>query len=344
MRVSTSSLATRFTTTVLHGDIDRAWTRRSGFVATICLTAVCTVAATDSRQFDQLLPILWPLLLVITWLFLASFLISWAERVNERFFLHAVEFCGFSREDVPVHYAAVGLRSSRLLVVLVPFVTVGLVVSLLVPVPWIWKLTDALVVGSCFYYASFGLWGSYAASEAVSRLAEKALARKRLNVFHSDCLAGLGFAKAYADKASLFVLSGVAAFPMAVALAHQAMSDRQNRGKIIALLVACAIGVWAIFAILASLRGRYAIAGTIELFRAPLFDEIAQEKQRLIDAKADAEQFRLIEIREKALERINTNIFVGLGGWRDFYSLGAGALAVWRISNEVLSKTQHLTP
>src|SRR5258708_15155066 len=74
------------------------WTRGSSVLACLCLIAMVTAAVRDPREMSALLPQLWPALLVIVWLFVASFLISWAYDVEERFAIQAHKFCDVSEQ------------------------------------------------------------------------------------------------------------------------------------------------------------------------------------------------------------------------------------------------------
>lgn len=313
----------------------KCWSRFSYVLGVLCVLCLAYALWRGPKKPFEYLPTLWQPLLVVFWLFSASFLIAWAERTATQFEEQALVLCRDRFNGEIWGRQVWWLRSPRIVAVTLPLVGIGFFVTYLLDMPWQWKLFRILVVCSCFYYASFGLWGSLVVYKSVSSFAQCVSSLGRLNLFHSDQLGGLGFAKDYADKGSIFVLSGVAVFPLGIVLAREAFSKETVVGYLIGSLAVLAIIAWTISTLLASLWGRQAISGIIERFRTPLLNQIAIEKKSLVESGNDSD-LRRLELREKAALSLKTGIFTGMGGWKDLFTVAASIAAVWQILKDFL--------
>ena len=175
--------------------LDRSWWRGSLLLALVGTILFSLTTWAHRASPKQTIPTLWPMVLILLWISLASTLIGYALKCGARFSEAAKQICGDCDLLISRDWKACSLISRRIVLVGVPFVFLGFFAAILAPVEIHWRLVRAFLVCSCFYYASFGLWGSYAVSRSVELLAREASRTGKLDAFHPDHLAGLGFAK-----------------------------------------------------------------------------------------------------------------------------------------------------
>lgn len=289
----------------------------------------------DPEKIEEHLAVLWPPSLMILWLFFGSWLISKAHSVASKYQDHAVKLIGKrDRFSIWEHQTTL-MKSYRALWLSIPFSIVGLMITILVDVVWYWNLSWAFIVCSTFYYAGHGMWGSWIVTRGVALFSREALRENKLNIFHVDHLAGLGFAEKYADVATMFMLSGTTALPMGIMLGSKSIAMGTPLGYVLYALVALAILVWGVFALLASLFGRSAIASVILQHRDPLLSEIANKKKEIIKSGENMKQLEVLNIQEEAASHLRTGIFTGAGAWKDLFNVGAVGLALFNYIQEL---------
>lgn len=273
-------------------------------------------------------PILtWQAALLLAWLALASWLIEWGKRVTAAFEREATILCG---RDGPWYGLAERILSARSLLAALPLIAgANAAVLLAGGTPAVLAFRLALATAT-FYYAASGFRGCLLAAQCVGSVAAAADSQRRLNYFHPDRLAGLAFARDFADRVSIFMLSGAAALPMAV-LAGADADGTRPAGVAARLLIGTICAAWGILSLASSLRGRIAIAAAVDRVRFPIMNDVAEARRRLSDGAASPREQELWTAREAAVLAIHTGVFTELGGWRDLFAAGAGALAVWRL-------------
>jgi hypothetical protein len=300
------------------------WFRGSWIVALV----IAVSAMTWQILYPHEAPVLtWQAALLLAWLALASWLIVWGRQVTAAFEWQGTVLCGRAG---PWHGLAERILSARSLLGALPLI-VGADAAVILAGGSSAVLAFRLMLATAtFYYAATGFRGCLLAAQCVAALASAADAQGRLNYFHPDRLAGLAFARDFADRISIFMLSGAAALPMAVLASTQAPSA-QPTGIAARVLIGTICAAWGIIALAASLRGRIAIAAAVDRLRLPVMNDIAEARRRLVDDSAPSRELELWAAREKAVLAIHTGVFTEMGGWRDLFAAGAGGLAVWRI-------------
>jgi hypothetical protein len=310
------------------------WSGSWMFAVLAVLMMMLALAETPEPRLQQLNE-RWHLTLLVLWLAIGSHLIRWAYGKAEEFKRQvlvlaavpsAVPSAPALKRVVADH--ELDVRSRRVIRLQAPFVFGGLALVALVDAPWCWRLSWVVTVGATLYYGAFGLWGAWVATHTVSEVAMEACRTERMRLFHADRLAGLGFAVKYADVATILLLTGATALPLAMYLGQQCVRMGSAMGSALGLLAAALTAVWVIFTLVSGLRGRCAVARAIEQFRTPLLNELADRKRTLIEQKGDKADFDLLDLREKAAVRLRSGVFSGVGGWKDLISLAISLSAI----------------
>jgi len=289
----------------------------------------------DPEKVEKHLSMLWPPVLMILWLLVGSRLISKAHSVASKYQEQAITLMGRKGGFAIWEHQTTWMRARRALWLSIPFATMGLTITLLINTAWYWNVSWALVVCPTFYYAGYGMWGSWVVTRGVASLSQDALKENKLNVFHADHLAGLGFVEKYADVATMFMLSGATALPMGVMLGEKSMAMRTPLGYALSALVALAILAWGVFALSASLLGRSAIVAAIIQHRDPLLSEIANKKKEIIRSGENMKQLEALDIQEEAASHLRTGVFTGAGAWKDLFNVVAVGFALFDYVQEL---------
>ena len=283
----------------------------------------------DEGKITLLLAKAWPALLLSIWLFAASGLIEFAYNAAKAFEKRAGTFLALRDvEESSWLHQQKHLTDPRREIGRWAFVALGIVAVLLMKAPWYWKLSWAFAVGTTFYYGGIGLWGAWVVTKGVGAVARTATEGQRLNVYHADRLAGLGFAVRYADVATLLLLTGLMAFPMALRMAQNGLDQQEALGYFLAGVVGMLLCVWAGFTVVATIRSRGAIATAIDTCRDTSLNDVADEKATLIAGGATKDQLELLTLKEDAAAQLRAGLFLGAGAWKDLFSVGAGAVSL----------------
>ncbi len=307
----------------------------SWILALISALLLALAVYLDPERIQDHVPALWPPALMIAWLVAGSWLISKAHCLASKYQEHAAAMMGERGGDAIWEHQTAVMRSPRSLRISIPFATLGLVIVLLTDTAWYWRVSWASAVGATFYYAGHGMWGACVVCRGVASFARDALSGNKLNVFHADHLGGLGFAVKYADIATLFMLTGATALPMAVMLGRTSMAMRTSLGYILSSLVGLAILLWGMFAFSACLVGRWAIASAIADYRDPLLSEIAIKKREIIESGKNLKQLEILNIQEEAASHLKTGVITGAGAWKDLFNLAAVGMTLFEYVLEV---------
>jgi hypothetical protein len=289
----------------------------------------------DPERIQGHLPALWSPALMLVWLMAGSWLISKAHCVASKYQEHAVTMIGERGGGAIWEHQTAWMRSRRSLWISIPFATLGLMIALLTDTAWYWRVSWASTVCATFYYAGHGMWGACVVCRGVASFARDALKGDKLNVFHADHLAGLGFAVKYADIATMFMFTGATALPMGIMLASKSMAMGTALGSVLSGLVALAILLWGVFAFSACLVGRSAIASAIVEYRDPLLCAIAIKKKEIIESGKNLKQLEILNIEEEAASHLRAGVITGAGAWKDLFNLVAVALALFDYALEV---------
>jgi hypothetical protein len=310
--------------------LSRTSWHRSWRLALITAVTLGLAAYLDNSTATQKLRMLWPPALMVLWLCVGTRLIDWAHSCAATFESQASRLLADSAPSTTVWAIQRSwLCRSSARVVQVLFAGAGLLCVLLVALPWHWTLGWAVTIGLTFYLGAIGLWGSWVVTKGVAAVATDALKAERLNVFHADRLAGLGFAVRYADVATLLLLTGVSSLPMASLIVDKSIAMNSTLGWILVGIVVLLVGTWAVFTLQATLSARSSVASALDAYRDPILNRLAAEKARLIATNATAEEFQRLEIQEKAAAELRSGLFSGAGGWKDMFSvMAAGACVV----------------
>jgi hypothetical protein len=299
------------------------------------VTAAALVFATslDDEAVARRLAMLWPPALMVVWLCIGTRLIDWAHSCAGAFEVQASRLLGASM-NASAEWATQRSRLCKPKARLVQwsFAGAGVMCVLLIIVPWYWRLAWAVTIALTFYLGAIGLWGSWVVTKGVAAVATDALAAERLNLYHADRLAGLGFAVRYADVASLLLLTGVLSLPMATLMVERSVTMRSTHGWILVGVIVVLVGTWALFTLQATLSARSSVASALDAYRDPILHRLAAEKARLISTNASALEFERLEIQEKAAAELRTGLFSGAGGWKDTFSVvaaGACVIDMW---------------
>lgn len=278
---------------------------------------------------------LWQPVLMVLWLAVSSRLIDVAVGYARRFDNKAKSLLDRSSGNDFLRNHVAWITEPAAAVAGILFSLLGFCIVLLVSLPIIWKVAWSVVIISTFYYAGYGIWGAWVVTKTVKEYANEALENNALNAFHGDKYCGLGFALRYADIATLFMLTGITALPMAVMLAGKGLEMSSVKGLIVTSLVALALIIWGVFTFVSSVSGRSAIAHAVSSHRYKLLDEIALEKKHLIEIGNKKEELELLNLKEEAVLKIKTGIFSGAGAWKDLFSVGATGLALINVAQDV---------
>ncbi len=316
-------------------EISPVATSGSWIFSLVSILSLALAVYLDPGKIEEHLPALWPPTLMILWLLVGSWLISKAHYVASKYQEQAVIMIGKRGGCAIWEHQTAWMRSRRALWLSIPFATMGLMITVLIDAAWYWNVSWAFVVCSTFYYAGHGMWGSWVVTRGVALFARDALRENKLNIFHADHIAGLGFAEKYADVATMFMLSGATALPMGIMLGSKSMAMGTPLGYVLSALVALAILGWGAFALLASLLGRSAIASAIIQHRDPLLSEIANKKKEIIKSGENMKQLEALNIQEEAASHLKTGIYTGAGAWKDLFNVGAVGLALFDYIQEL---------
>lgn len=304
-----------------------AASKGSSVFAVLSATLLVTAASLDDRSIGDQLPQLWQPMLMIVWLLFASFLIAKAHTCARKFEQTAgkqtgeVDNASWLSQEHPVvsHWSIItGVSFAMLGVVICWFMELSNTEAAL-----LWKWSWTCVVASTFYYAGFGIWGSWMVTRQVADYAEYASRSRLINECHGDGLGGLGFVRYYADTATIFMASGIVAFPMGILLGKFCLKMNSVAGNILAAMIALAILIWGVFSLSAALSGRIAVARAIRKHRNRLLDELAAEKRSIISGEWSAERSEILRIKEVAVERLNCGVLTGAGAWKDIFAFSA---------------------
>jgi hypothetical protein len=294
----------------------------------VAVAFIVTAAILD-RDSGELLNRAWPALLLTLWLIAASNLIDFAHNAAGAFEQRATSFLsGRDVSTTPWLQQTKRLADPLVVRVQTGFVTLGVTAAFLTPAPVIWRLAWAVTVGATFFYAGIGLWGAAVVTNGVRAVAHAAAEDKKLNMYHADRLAGLGFAVRYADVATLLLLTGASAFPMALLMAQSGLRARGVAGYVLAGMVAALLIIWGGLTVAASLRSRGTIAKVVEALRDSELDTFAVEKRELIGRTGTKDQLEILKFKEDAAGQLRVGLFSGAGAWKDLFSVGAATLSI----------------
>lgn len=223
---------------------------------------------------------IWQPFLMILWLAGASWLIEKAYSRANKFQRRSGRMLSDS-ESTELSDHTDWLESREAVITGILFAFLGLVITVLVDAAWHWKVVWSFVVCATFYYAGYGIWGAWTVTRAITALAAEASKKSTLNIYHGDNYCGLGFALKYADVATLFMLTGVSALPMAAMLVGVALKMENYRGTFVIISITLAILIWGFFSFVSTVGGRSAIAFAVSNYRDTLLDNIASKKRDL---------------------------------------------------------------
>lgn len=314
---------------------------RNGSVSFSMLSLVLMAVAIykSPEVLNNLYSQLWQPVLMVLWLAIASWLIDKAHLYGKRFEMRANKVMADKNIQHPLRQHSDWLSARQAFFSGVVFALLGLCIVLLMDSQWYWKLFWSCVICFTFYYAGYGLWGAWIVTKTVAVFANEASWKGVVNVYHGDKCCGLGFALRYSDVATIFMLTGISALPMAVMIVDESLNMDDSKGILITALVALAIGIWGVFSFISSIKGRGAISNALLERRDVLLDEIAFDKRRMIERDKNSNGLEALLAKEEAVLKIKTGLFSGAGAWKDFFTTGAVALTLLDIASKVKTLT-----
>ena len=276
---------------------------------------------------------IWQPLLMALWLAAASGLIAKAHTRAQKFADRAKSMLR-GRHDFPLlEYHVSWLVARQAVISGIVFATLGLIIVLLIDAAWYWRLAWAFLICATYYFAGFGLWGAWIVTRTVRQLPHELLTKDQLNIYHADHFGGLRFAVGYVDWATLFMLTGATALPMAILFAGKSLAANSLVGLLATFLIALAILIWAAFSLMSSVGGRIALDSTLSSYRDDLLDKIAEQKRKLIEEQRNSAELETLNAKQEAAVHIRTGLFRRAGAWKDLFSLTASAIALIEVIN-----------